>query len=93
MINAWSESRLTLRFPCQNEAYAGLRSGGVYHFDFRIPGGLTTVFDAMPNKMPAINLVALESAYGGGRALLVNRMSSEVCAVMVACVMEESGSC
>jgi hypothetical protein len=43
----------------------------------------------MPNKMPAINLVSLESAYSGGRALLVNRMSSEVCAVKPACAVEE----
>ena len=48
------------------------------------------MFDATPNKMPAINIVTLESAYGGGRALLVNRMSSEVCVIKIAPAVDKS---
>ena len=48
------------------------------------------MFDATLNKMPAINIVTLESAYGGGRALLVNRMSSEVCVIKIARAVDKS---
>ena len=51
------------------------------------------MFDAMSDRMPAINLVSLESGNGGGRALLVNRMSSEVCAVKAVDAREEARRC